>query len=265
MTPKNKQDPEGGNQKMEGYCADSRATFLARVRHALGHSAQGAVAAPASKPPRREQLLRQVERDDPRRVERWISQAEKNGAKVQRSPRAGIVAAIDAALAATNVQSIMLNLVDFPEERIARHLAARGLQVHRWPDANCVQTVYQCDASITDCRYAMADTGAVLVCSDARFGRATTLTVPRHIVVVPAQCILADLIDALPRILTDNSAATAMAPAAVVNGREPEPACHRIPSNVVIINGPSKTTDIEMNLVTGVHGPKFLHAIVVDD
>ena len=33
-------------------------------------------------------------------------------------------------------------------------------------------------------------------------------------------------------------------------------------ANVAMISGPSKSTDIEMNLTLGIHGPKFVHAIL---
>jgi L-lactate dehydrogenase complex protein LldG len=38
-----------------------------------------------------------------------------------------------------------------------------------------------------------------------------------------------------------------------------------LPTAVVLITGPSKTADIEGILITGVHGPKSVHILLIDD
>jgi len=38
-----------------------------------------------------------------------------------------------------------------------------------------------------------------------------------------------------------------------------------MPTNAVLISGPSKTADIEQTLAYGVHGPKELIVLVVED
>lgn len=97
------------------------------------------------------------------------------------------------------------------------------------------------EVGITCPEYALVDPGALVVLSSGRDERLLSLLPPAHIAVVPADAVLSGL-DELFTLVPD--------PAAVS-------------SSMVLIGGPSRTGDIEMTLVQGVHGPGELNLIVV--
>lgn len=102
------------------------------------------------------------------------------------------------------------------------------------------------EVGITSCAWAIAETGTLVMCHRPGRERSTSLVPPVHIAIVETAQILPDLLDVFARL-----------PAAAEKGLT------ALPSNVTLITGPSKTGDIELQLTTGVHGPKHWHVIVV--
>ncbi len=91
---------------------------------------------------------------------------------------------------------------------------------------------------ITSADYALANTGTLVMISEARLA---SLLPPVHVAVIRAEQILTSL-DELLKVV-------------------PEPA--RVTSSMVLITGPSRTADIEQILVRGVHGPGEIHVVIV--
>jgi L-lactate dehydrogenase complex protein LldG len=205
-------------------------------------------AAPFPQPPlppqSDESLFRQVPAtlDRAALVERWIERAAAFSIKIHRATHESFTSALDACLAPHKIARALVNAHEY-DPRLAAYLAAKGIHVIPWATPNCAEEAFSCELSITDCRVALADTGSLMFWSDATFGRASTLVIPIHVVLLPASRILPDLVDGL----------------AFIQRHGP------LPSNIVLINGPSKTADIEMNMITGVHGPKHLYVVVIDD
>lgn len=100
--------------------------------------------------------------------------------------------------------------------------------------------VLAADIGITSCEFAIAETGTLVMCSRAGRERMASLVPPVHVAIVEAAQIVPDLFDVFAAI---NSSS--------------------LPSNITLITGPSKTGDIELQLTTGVHGPKHWHLIVI--
>ena len=127
---------------------------------------------------------------------------------------------------------------------LAPRLRERGVEVvvtdsH---DANR-DALFAADVGISGVAYLVAETGSVVAATAPEEPRSLTLLPPVHIAVASRSQILPDLFDLFARFASSPPA---------------------LPSCLTIITGPSKTGDIELRLVTGVHGPGEVHVVLLD-
>jgi L-lactate utilization protein LutC len=130
---------------------------------------------------------------------------------------------------------------------LAKRLRSSGVQTELVDDLseNEVRaTFFAAEIGISDVAYLIAETGTVVVRTAADEPRSLSLLPPVHIAVADRSRLLPDLFD-LFAIL------------------ECERADH-LPSCLTLITGPSKTGDIELKLVTGVHGPGEVHVVLIE-
>jgi L-lactate dehydrogenase complex protein LldG len=101
--------------------------------------------------------------------------------------------------------------------------------------------LFSLEAAITDVRAAIAETGSIVVAADDEYSRLSSLTSSIHIAILWPDQLNADMLDFTQQLKADGE-----------NFK-----------NCTIISGPSKTADIELKLVIGVHGPAQLHLIIM--
>lgn len=102
---------------------------------------------------------------------------------------------------------------------------------------------------ITGVEAAFAATGSMLMLAGPGTSRSASLLPFRHIALIPFSRLYRNIEEWLAE---QREAGTLVD-------------IFRNRSNLTLISGPSKSADIEMNLTLGVHGPKFVHAILFDD
>jgi L-lactate dehydrogenase complex protein LldG len=158
-------------------------------------------------------------------------------AVVERVPADGIPAAIARVIAAIPASPPAAVLVPdgLPAEWFAS-LPARASLVRDAPPLSPAE-LDRLDVVITGCAVAIAETGTVVLDHGPAQGRrALTLVPDVHVVVVRADQVAADLVEAMSRL---------------------DPA-----RPLTFISGPSATSDIELIRVEGVHGPRTLYILI---
>jgi L-lactate dehydrogenase complex protein LldG len=177
---------------------------------------------------------RRSEPGDP--VERFVTRVSEYRADVRRVRGADLAAAIGAACRERRIGRLAVPS-DLPPDWIpdgvdtvsADRLAPRELDA--------------LDAALTGCALGVAETGTIVLDAGPRQGqRALTLVPDHHLCVIEETQIVGGVPEAFARIA-----------ATVRESRNP----------ITLVSGPSATSDIELERVEGVHGPRDLVVFVV--
>jgi L-lactate dehydrogenase complex protein LldG len=204
--------------------------MLARIASALGPAPE------APEVPREYRLAGSgPAAGEPAVVARFCERAAEYRATVRRVARGGVEDAVTAACREQGARRLAV------PPGAPNHLPGLELVVDDPPIG--ARALDQLDGVISGCALAIADTGTIVLDGGERSGRrALTLVPDFHVCLVESERIHASVPDAI----------AALAPAAA-EGRP-----------LTFVSGPSATSDIELERVEGVHGPRTLVILVLE-
>ena len=171
-------------------------------------------------------------------IERFIERVAEYKAHIRRVAPAELPAAIAAACAARGVRRLVV-----PADLPGGWLPA-GVELLSDPGLS-VDQLDGSDGVLTGCALGIAQTGTIVLDGGPGQGRRAISLVPDyHLCVIEAGQVVGSVPEAVARLHE-------------VAKRPGRP--------ITWISGPSATSDIELNRVEGVHGPRTLEVLVVDE
>ncbi len=207
---------------------EAREEILARIRSILGDSGSQPA---ASAIPRN--YLRAGQLDPEERLHLFLDRLSDYDAHVVETSAAALPSTI-AAILREHQQKKVIAADGLPPGTLPNDFA---FLAERETD---LQDLNDCDGMITTCTVAIAATGTIVLTHGPGEGtRRLTLLPDRHLCIVRAEQVVETVPEAFDRL-------------AGFGG-----------SPLTFISGPSATADIEMTRIRGVHGPRFLDAVLV--
>jgi L-lactate dehydrogenase complex protein LldG len=168
-------------------------------------------------------------------IARFCERVADYRASVERVPPAGVAAAVSAALRGVGARRVAV-----PPGLPAEWTADGDVELVSDSPPLSVADLDAVDAVVTGSVVGIAETGTIVLESGPLCGRRVVSLVPDvHVCVVRSEDVVDDV------------------PAAVARLRAGRP--------LTWISGPSATSDIELDRVEGVHGPRTLHVLVVTE
>lgn len=216
----------------------TREEFLSNIRRSLTPSTDAKLR--DLPPPTSSEILR-ITREDEDLPAVFARRATAMGMNVHRAPMASLASTIQSLLTSLNAKRIVLDIPAYPIADLIREAIGDGQEIIDPVKVKNLDAQFDCDVGITSVVSAVAETGTLVLASDMHRSRGTFLIPPVHIAVIFESHIVPDMIDLWPVTLRG---------------------VHRA---LTLVSGPSKTADIEGILITGVHGPKAVHVIVLEN
>lgn len=222
---------------------EDRRAFMARVHAGLGRERTQAPTEPA---PAVDDGLARLAEAGADLASMFTERAGAVGMRVHRLAREAAGAKVRELLEAGGAHRVGVAAGTTGEQLgLEASLRGAGLEVADWRGSPGMAGQYELDAGITDVHAALAETGTLVLCSGARHARGLSLAPPMHIALVRASDLLPDMLDYWHRL----------------KGMPHT----ELPSSQVFVTGPSKTADIEGELITGVHGPGAVEILLIED
>jgi L-lactate dehydrogenase complex protein LldG len=239
----------------------TRAEFLARIRTQMGRTPGRFTAEPSPRPERPRERFEVLRRE---LSERWQDNLQRFRHEFERVGgvfhRVDVAAAVPAAIARLAAERGARRVVAWHGEAlgvdVAAPLLAEGLQASAAP-ATEVEAAERsrrralaadADLGVTGVDLAIAETGTLILVSGAGRPRAASLLPPCHVAVFDRDALVASLLQAGLALEAWHDGAAPGTRGASIN----------------FITGPSRTADIELTLTRGVHGPREVHAVFVE-
>lgn len=173
---------------------------------------------------------------------RFVETVQDYRATVDRRPSDQVPAAILESLHRQRITSVVVP--SGAHESWAQAISGTGITVHCDEPQLTAAQLDGIGAVVTACAVGVAETGTIVLDHGPNQGRRALSLVPdMHICVVLSDQVVSDVPEAVVRLAS-----------AVADRHQP----------LTWISGPSATSDIELDRVEGVHGPRTLHVILAE-
>ncbi|MFQ6069009.1 MAG: LUD domain-containing protein [Candidatus Aminicenantales bacterium] len=140
-------------------------------------------------------------------------------------------------------------IAELLSRKLKSNIAPQAKEIVRAAREKMREYFFKAEAGISGANLAVAESGTLMIISNEGNARLTTTLPPLHIALITTEKFVETL---------EQAAVIAKTLVTASSG-------HKLTAYVSFITGPSRTTDVEKELVIGVHGPEELHVIILDN
>jgi L-lactate dehydrogenase complex protein LldG len=224
--------------------------MLATIRDSLGDAQQPAGSSARDIPLSPSEVLDRCERDRTRLIEQFSREFTKVRGHLHTAPDRDSIKECLLAIASEHSAKRVVSwrTGELEQMELCGVFQRAGIALVEDLDGSegggFVRDAANAEMGVSGADYALADTGTLVLLGGSGRARSASLLPPVHVAMLKKERVIHGLDDLF-----------------VLVG---EPGNGSLPSTITFVTGPSRTADIELTLVVGVHGPHHVHVILVD-